>query len=404
MAVLTNAADQYTRFMVEMFDERAAIGVPTGFQAFFGDPAGGSLTVFSPDISTVEIDILRGNEKLAAMVPRTSVGRSIGSKQRDLQIDKYTNMARVFPLVEEDANISANDLLKRLPGEDPYQSSLTRMDRLRIRAANAHMESCRKIIRTFEYLASQSILEGKMPSEFGVIPDDKYYDFYRNPDHDVTVIIGWNQTNAVILEDIDDSCDLIRANGHVNPDFMGLGGKAMDAFIKDSNVKEVADNRRFELIEVSKDSPVPPRLKKFVDSGWIPRGRLRTPKGYELWMFTYIDVYQDDAGDPQKYMPDDQAIICSSMARCDRYFGPPNVLPITAQRRQFYMEYFGFNIDAPMLPPKIKGGSNTVMPAMFMPYAYGSLDYSNITHRVQSAPIFATTMTDAFVRLQGLIT
>jgi hypothetical protein len=389
--------------MVELFDESKIIGVPTAFQAFFGNPAAGSDTVFCPDSDTVEIDIVRGNEKLAAMVPRGTVSRSIGTKQRDIQLEKYTNVARVFPLVEEDGNISAADLLKKLPGEGPYDQVLTRRDRLRWRALKIHMESIRKSIRTFEYLASQSILTGKMPAMLGTVGDSLLYDFYRNPDNIFSVPTAWDDTAAVIMSDIDAACDLIRVNGHTNPDFCGVGGAAMDAFIKDDIVQVRADNRRIELIEVSTNSPVPPRFNRFIEAGWIARGRLRTPKGYTLWLFTYIDGYTDDNGDFANYMPVDQAIVCDCMARCDRYFGPAEVLPVTAQRAAFYQENFGFNLNAPALPMKIKNPSGVIMPEMFMPYAYGAVDYTNITHRVQSAPIFSTTHTDAFVTLTDLI-
>jgi hypothetical protein len=389
--------------MTDVWDDRKIIGCSTAFQAFFGNPASGASTIFSPDLSHVEIDIIRGNEKLAAMVPRGKIGRSIGTKSRDLQTGKYTNIARAYPLIEEEGNITADDLLKRLPGEDPYNSAVTRVDRLRWRALSQHMEACRRIIRTFEYLASQSVLTGKMPAILGTSDDDLIYDFHRKDTHTEAVVVPWTDTNAVIFTNIDNMCDLIRADGRITPDFMGLGGQAMDAFINNSKVKEAADNRRFELIEVSTNNPVPPRFNRFVAGGWIPRGRLRTPKSHELWMFTNIDIYDDDSGDPQKYMPEDQALICNCQARCDRYFGPPEVLPLSPDRLSFYQYYFGFNLTAPMLPPNIKGEGSVIMPVMFMPYAYGSVDYTNITHRVQSAPIFATTHTDAFGVLTDLI-
>ena len=65
-----NATDQYSRFMVSLFDEREVQGIPTAFQAFFGGNAG-SRTVFESNAGTIEIDILRANgERLAATVHR----------------------------------------------------------------------------------------------------------------------------------------------------------------------------------------------------------------------------------------------------------------------------------------------------------------------------------------------
>ena len=59
---------------------------------------------------------------------------------------------------------------------------------------------------------------------------------------------------------------------------------------------------------------------------------------------------------------------------------------------------FGFNMDAPPMPANIKG-SGTLMPNMFHSDAYMAANGKALTVRTQAAPIFATTMTDAFVTI-----
>ena len=71
------AVDQYSRFMAEMFDERAIIGVSTVGQSFFGNPAHGSKTIYSPDSKVVEIDIIRGNERIGALINRGSNSKNL---------------------------------------------------------------------------------------------------------------------------------------------------------------------------------------------------------------------------------------------------------------------------------------------------------------------------------------
>jgi hypothetical protein len=163
-----------------------------------------------------------------------------------------------------------------------------------------------------------------------------------------------------------------------------------------------AENRRFELIEVG-STPVPPSMMRFVDAGAIPRGRLRTPRGNEVWLFTYLDTYTDSAGEPQPYMPVDEALIACSTARCDRYFGPPENLPDIPMRTQLYQQLFGFAPDMEPMPANIKDVSAAISPAMFYFDAYVSDNWKRVTCRTQSAPIYATTQTDAFVTLNGLI-
>lgn len=389
------AVDQYSRFMVEMFDDRDAIGIPAGFGAFFGRPETGARTVFSPDANNIEIDILRGNERLAAMIRRGS-GRTL-SGQKNTTEQKSTNFSRQFPLIEEEGDINVAQLTSRLAGENPY-SGATRSERLRMLALDHHLEHIRRIGRRHEELASQSIITGEMTAIDGTTNTDLIYDFKRNSDHFMTVTTAWSDIAADIIGDLDDACALIRANAHVTPDMAILSGVDMDSLIKNTAATALADNRRYELIEVSTNNPVPPKFARFVDGGMIPRGRLRTPKGYEVWLFTYTDIYTNSAGAATEYMPANRTVVAYSGARCDRYFGPPDVLPPTTQKAAWYREMFGFNMELPPTPANIKG-TGVIMPAMFHNDAYGSSDGKAITLRTQTAPIFATTMTDAFVTI-----
>ena len=140
-----------------------------------------------------------------------------------------------------------------------------------------------------------------------------------------------------------------------------------------------------------------------VAGGAIPRGLLETPEGYSLWLFTYLDSYEADNGTDTPYMPVDKMLIGSSKARCDRYFGPAEMLPLTPDRIACYEQYFGFSPVAPPLPPTIANMAAVVNPAMFYCDAYVNGNFTAITSRTQTAPIFAPTMVDAFVVLTGLI-
>lgn len=389
------AVDQFSRFMVDMFDDRDAIGIPGGFGAFFGRPETGGRTIFAPDASAIDIDIIRGNEKLAAMVRRGAT-RLLSGQKNTLE-QKFTNFSRQFPLIEEEGDINSIQLLNRMAGEGPYDAA-SRHDRLRMLAFDHHIEHVRRIGRKFEELASQSIINGTMKAIDGTTNTDLIYDFKRNSNHFVTVGTAWSNVASDILGDLDDASELIRADAHVNPDMAILSKVDMDAVVKNTAIKEQADNRRFELIQVSTNNPVPAKFDRFVAGGLIPRGRLRTPKGFELWLFTYLDVYTSEAGVATDYLPANKTIVAYSGARCDRYFGPPDVLPRTAQQIAWYREMFGFNMELPPMAPNVKG-QGTLMPNMFHSDAYMATNGKALTVRTQSAPIFATTMTDAFVTI-----
>ena len=400
--ITATSVDLATRFMAQMFDERDIIGVPTGFQAFFGRPETGAQTIFNPNSKNIDIDIIRGNERIAALIHRGGNSRPLNTQLNENE-QKFTSFSRQYPLMEEEGDIEADQLINRVAGENPYQL-LERLNRMRILGFNIHKESIRRIVRTCEVLAASSVLTGQHVAISGTTNTDYIYDFRRNAGLTITVAVGWNQSAAVIAANLDAACSEIREVGHVTADMAVIGSTAMDALISDDVVQTVADNRRFELIQVSTNNPVPPRFAKFIEGGFIARGRFRTPGGYELWLFTYNDLYINSSGTAVPYMPVDEALVCFSGARCDRYFGPPEVLPMTSAKMAFYQEMFGFNPEAPPMPNNIKGAGHAVDMRMAYFDAYVSNDWKKITIRSQAAPIFATTMTDAFALLDGLIT
>lgn len=401
MFTTPQAVDTYPRQMVDAFDERSIISVPTGFQSLFGNPAGAGKTLFSADASVVDIDILRGNEKLAATILRGSNGRAI-TGQKNTNDQKYTNQSRVYPLIEEEGDITADQLNKRVAGEGPY-SGISKGERMQVLAMGHHQEHVRRIVRTFELLASTSIITGQMPAKIGTTNNDLIYDFGRDAGNTISVPAVWDAGSPLILEDIDNGCQQGREQGHVNIDMAIVGGGAMDAMVNDTLFNAQADNRRIELIEVSDKNPVPSRFNRFIEAGFLARGRLRTPRGYEVWLFTYNEVYEDSAGAIQKYMPDDKMVLLSSTARFDRYFGPSETMEMTAAKEAWFMETFGFSSTG-LIPPNIKNVSGVVSPAMFYFDGYPSTNGKAVTIRSQAAPIFATTQTDAVVVLEDLLT
>lgn len=393
--------DTFSRFMAKMFDDKSLITIAKAFQAFFGRPETGALTVFSPDANDVDIDIIRGNKKTAALIPRGTISRPLGSTQQNLNVEKYSTFSRKYPLSEEEGDITGDQILQKLAGENPYEMK-DRLSRSRILAAKIITESIRRTGDMMERLAAQSILTGKQDAILDTSDTNLQYDFRRSAGNTITVSNTWDSGSQTILADIDAGCDVVKTKGRVKPDILCLDGASMNAFLADTDVKAKADNRRFELIHISRDFPVPPKLNFMVEAGWIAFGRLRTPKGYELWIFTNQDYYENASGTVIDFMPNETALIASSKARCDRYFGPPEMLPIIPMRRQLYTEMFGINIDNPPMPMDTTVGG-IIVPQMFYHDAYVSADWKKVTVRTQSAPIFATTHTDAFVTLNNLL-
>lgn len=393
------AADQFSRFMVGLYDDRDNMPAPGGFCTFFGRQETGAEIIFSDNSEVVDIDIIRGNEKIAAMIPRGLNGRTL-SGQKNTQNGNSTNISRAFPLSEEEGDITASQLNKALAGEGRYNSGETPFSRMRNLGFKIYTEQMRRQARLFEVLAASSIITGQQPAILGTTNPDLLYDFRRDSGNFITVGTAWSNVASNILGDLDAACFKVRQKGRLNPDMAVLSSTDIDSLIKNTAVKDLADNRRFELIDVSTNNPVPPKFMEFVAAGFIPRGRLKTPKGFELWLFTYIDTYEDDAGTPTFYLPNNKTIVCSSKARCDAYFGPREVMPIGSAKAQWFREMFGFNLEAAPLPQNLMNSKwSSILPRAVSVDAYPREGDKGIAIRTQAGPIFATTQTDAFVTI-----
>jgi hypothetical protein len=383
-----------------MFDEKEIIGVPTAGLAFFGNPAGNSRTIFSPDANTIDIDIIRGDERVAALVPRGGVSESLGALVKGARTEKFSSFSRSYPLAQEVGHVAADNLTTRLAGEPAVNSGVTQMMRFRHHATRIHNENMRKLIRLGEVLAWQSLMTGKQDAILGTTNTDLQYDFRRNALMTFTTGNAWSGGAATIMADLDTACGKARAIGHVTPDMAVFGSSAMSSFISNSLVATLADNRRFTYIAFGSGAVMPEKFARFVAGGMVFQGMLRTPQGYNLAVFTYPEVYTAANGTATPYIAADKVLITSSTARADRYFGPPEQLPMIPMRAQLYRELFGFDPYAPPMPANIKGGlSQGIPPQSCYAQAYVSPDWKRVMIETQCAPIFATTQTDAFAVL-----
>lgn len=391
--------DPYSRMIGVAFDERKIIGVPTGFLSWFGRPGFGK-TLYSETATVVDIDIMRGSQKTAALVPRGNITKPIGGTKKTLEGSRYTSFSRRFPLSLEEGVVTADQLEFRQMGELAHLPKDI-MTRLRTLLLDEHEEQVRRTVRLFERLAAQSIVTGKQDAILGGGPDNQY-NFMRKASHtfaSVGTYGSWGTAGSNVLGCISAGCDLIRKDGNVTPDFALASRESLDGLMKNTEFATYAESRRINLTQWGADTPMPAKFQRFVDAGMIFRGRLDTKDGYTLYVFTYLDEYWDDETETLKpYLPADTFLIGSSMALCDRYFGPAVYIPKSPAEVQEMQFYLGINPAAGMMPQNIRGANDVISPNMFYFDAYKNSRKSFMVES-QSAPIFVPTMTDAWVTI-----
>ena len=237
--------DVFSRILAGGFDEKNYIRMRTAGQRFFGRPETGAFTVFSPSANAIDIEILRANQRLAALVPRGAVGRFVGTTHADLQQQQGTMFSRQYPLIEEESNLDANQLLQRVVAyEGPYEN-LSEEDRTRILGRRAYLELTRRMIRLQEFLAWQSLTLGVQSASNITDVTVNIYDWRRNGSNTVTPAHGWGNAAGVPLTDIDSMCDQLLFAGQLVPDFMIWGGLTMRYFLANAQVSSNYANKLY---------------------------------------------------------------------------------------------------------------------------------------------------------------
>lgn len=391
--------DMYSRFMDELFDERDIIAVDTVWQTLMAKSDNGSKTLYSPDSEVVDIDIIRASgEKYAKMIHRGTNSQFL-NMQKNVSDINWSSFSRVYPLCEELSDMTASQIIKRLPGENPYER-MSSQERLRTIAQKHHAEHIRRYVRLFEVLCGLSLLGGAHPAILGDAAStntDNWYDFRRNASLIVTPTVKWDAAGADILGDWDAAFDAGRQIGKVRYDVAFAGKNVCKVILDDETIKTYADNRRYSFIQAGDQGfTLPARYTKLVNAGADPIARFTTPRGRTFYMFAYDGIVTDDDGVAQNLMPANSFFFADSMARCDRYFGPGETLPSNPIIAQLYQYYFGMNMSVPMIPARINNASAVVTPQMFHCDAMFPDDNKKVTLRTQSAPIFSTTQTDAY--------
>ena len=385
---------QYHRFVLDMFNEKDYVGLPTGFMSLFGRPESGSKSIYNAETLEFDIDIVRANERIASLVPRGTM--SLPNQGHIASVkEKFTERNIIPPLGEELSPIDANQLFMRSPGETSFQQR-TRLDKMRELARELHVEQHRRFVRTFELLASQVILTGKMPAIIGTTDTGLIYDFKRKSTHTFTAAASWLTAATNILGDIDTGCELVRQDAHVTPDFALASAEAMAGILGNTKILANADNRRVDQGYITTNGALPAKFQHLVDNGFTFRGMLDTPKGHTLHLFTYLDGYDNASGTYTKYLTADKFIIGSTDARMDRVFGPGERLPMAASEEAYYQELFGFSPDAAPMPMGATSGG-LIDPKMFHHDVIVPEHKKSLMIRTQCAPVFIPTMVDSVV-------
>lgn len=397
MSIPTTPAnvDGFSRFFAAFFDENLILPQERGWLSLFaGRP------IYVPDSTAIDIDIVRGNETTAPVIPRGNVGRALDIAMA--QDGRFSNFSRIFPLTIDSTSLSAKQVYNRIAGEAPY-SPMTVQSRMRELGARKYAQLVARTARTWEVLAMHAILEGKQPAvtlaaneTIADVDDDLLIDFQRDLDLTKTYLAAgkWTVTTVDPYADLDDVWTTLRKTGHVSGDTIIFGADAIAAFKSNAKVTSGADNRRIPMYDETRPMDMPAKYQPMVDGGMIYMGEIVTHEHHRIYAFSYPGVYEADDNISKNLMPADSFLMFNFSSRRDRYFGPPDTLPLDRGRQQFMVDTFG--ISQGSTAPALSGPASIIEPQAMYVDAYPAGDYRVAQLRLQSAPIFAPIQTDAY--------
>jgi len=254
----------------------------------------------------VEIDIIRGEEDIAIAIQDLSTGARFNSE------DLYTNKGFKPPVFKEAGTINAYNLLKRDPGENPFQS-IDFQSKAIGRGVRLGRKLQRKILRALEQQSAQVMTTGTVTliDENG----NAVYtiDYKPKATHFPTTGTAWSSGSSDKLGDLLSLANVIRSNGLADVDMAVMGEGSYELFIDDAAVQARLDNRRLQ------GNAIVPMDR--MGNGGIYRGTVEVGN-YKLDLYTYAGRYKDpQTGVSTKYVPDNKVVLRASSGRLDATFG-----------------------------------------------------------------------------------
>lgn len=390
-----SSVDGFSRYFAKAFKENEIIGITTAFLSLFSRRR----PIVKTDANVVDIDIIRGNEKTAAFIPRGTVGEYL--KEKNVVNGKYTNFSRLFPLSEEEYDIGVEQSENRMADESPY-SGRTRRERTRDMAIDGYHEMVRRTIRLWERTAAQSALTGTQSTILGTADTNLILDYKRDAALIETYGAPKQYTTAGVdpIADFDVVIDHLVTKGKVGGQSGGnyvivMGNDVINGFFGNAKVIAAGDNRR--ILSVRKDPQLvaPKGVNDLIAGGMNYIAQVSTNMGRTVHIMVYDAYYDTEAVANNPYMPAKSMLVFPMTFRADRYFGPGDTLPLTSLDKTYMRETFGITPSSMIPASNIKAAAGVIVPEAFYVDAYPGAARKNAVLRLQSAPIFATTQTDA---------
>jgi uncharacterized membrane protein len=318
------------------------------------------------DSEDVEVDIIREDEDVAVTVADITAGPRLN------EATKLTNKRFTPPVYKEAGPISAYRLPLRQAGMTPYEDP-----NYQAAAMAASLDITRraeqKVRRAVELMASQVLQTGQLALINEAGASTFTMNFHPKTAHFPTAGVSWaTSASCIPLDNLESLCDIIMTNGRSEPENAIFGRTALMNFMKSTQVQTMADNTRFNLVQID-----PPTMR---GTGGKYHGTLSFGQ-YRLNIWSYGGRYKHpQTGAITKYVADDKVIVLSP-GRLDLTWGNiPTVGSVDSRV-------------LPFLPGRVSSSANGID---LHQTAWLENDLTGLTVQVAARPLTIPTAIDTF--------
>jgi hypothetical protein len=277
----------------------------------------------------VEIDIERDDRDVAVVITALEAGR------RQNENTVYTNKDFKPPIYDEEGTITSYDLIKRVPGQDPFMAPDFQANAT-LRSFRLFRKLERKVRRAIELQAAQVLQTAALDLQDQNGATLYSLDYDGKTAHFPQVTTSWaTSATATPIDDLESLADVILTDGKSEVENVIMGRTAFLNFQKSTQVQTIADNRRFDLVRV--DAPET-RGQGAKFHGVLSAGQ------YRMNIWSYTGRYRNPNGGATVPYVDPNKVIMMAPGRLDLTFGAIPLLRGPEQRA------------LPFLPPRISDG------------------------------------------------
>ena len=259
------------------------------------------------DTEKVDVDFRKGNRKLAPFVHKKIGGETVANTG-------YETNSYEPPLVAPNKITTADDILKRSPGEtiyngkSPNQRAVEKLQR-------DFRELDEMITRREEWMCCQALFTGKIPilDENGKSIQEEISFGFSNSET-LAASKKWGATQGGKIAQLKAWRKKVQETGFVNCDICLMGDEALAAFLADEEVQKVLDVKRYDLAVIAPSE--------------LPNGATYIGTIHELAMdiYSYNELYLDTWSTKGKeenkpLLPTNVVALLSTQANYSMYYG-----------------------------------------------------------------------------------